>query len=98
MLIVENIRIRPNINGSVNDLIGWSEFVISNGEEKLYINNVKIKLVEGESVIRLEFPSKPITDSSGVERKVFFVKPINSITYEIILKAHINWLKTNKGK
>ena len=97
MVIVENIRIRANTDGSTGDLIGWAEFVLNiDNIYKVYINNVKVKFREDKSSWRLEYPSKAVDGKDGVERKVFYVKPINKETYELVDIALQKWLKEQK--
>lgn len=90
MLTIENIRVRKNIEASTNNLIGWAEMVLNiDGKYPLYLNNVKVKIKDGDGVLitREEYPYKVIIGKDGLEKKVFFVKPVNNALYELINKA-----------
>jgi len=102
MLKIDNLRVRLNGESTTGDLLGWSEFCLIDDNHKFYINNVRVKakVVEGVYTVRLEFPSKTIIAKDGTDKKVFFIKPVNSAAYNLVCGAVIKYLKelANAGK
>lgn len=96
---LENARIRPNDDTTNKALLGWGEVLDS--ENGIFYNNIKIKLKpkdeSGALRITLDFPAKVVVMQDRVEKKIFYVKPINAKAYKIFEDAFIKCIKDSIG-
>ena len=76
-----NCRIRPNLDETNTELYGWAEYL--DADSGIFYNNVKVKIKkkpEGGVKLTLDFPSKSV-NIGGVEKKIFYVKPVRAEAY-----------------
>jgi len=94
-----NAKIRPNTDETNKSLLGWGECLDS--ESGMFYNNIKIKLKpkdeNGSLRITLDFPSKTAIMQDRVEKKIFYVKPINSEAYKHFEDVFISCIKSSIG-
>lgn len=95
MLNLTNCKIRYNLDTSNRDLLGWAECL--DAENGVFYNNIKIKLKKKEDGlgmrVTLDFPAKVVKMQDGVEKKIFFVKPINATSYKVFERVVVLTIK-----
>ena len=94
-----NVKIRPNTDETNRGLFGWGECLDSNSG--IFYNNIKVKLKRGtESGVRitLDFPAKTVILQDNVEKKIFYVKPINATAYKAFEQAFITAIRLELGR
>ena len=99
MINLVNGKIRPNTDNENKALFGWFEVLDQNAG--VFYNNIKIKIKPkdetGKLRITLDFPSKTVIMQDRVEKKIFYVKPINKEAYLAFEQAALRCILENAG-
>ena len=89
-----NGKLRVNSDETNPNLAGWFECL--DEENGIYYNNIKVKLKkldDGGIKITLDFPSKIVIMKDGVEKKIFFVKPITTECYKSFERIAVHCIR-----
>ena len=89
-----NCKIRPNVDETSKALFGWGE--VLDNDSGMHYNNIKLKikrLDDGGVKVVLDFPSKTAVMQNGMEKKIFFVKPIRADTYREFERVFIHAIR-----
>ena len=94
-----NAKIRPNTDETNKSLLGWGE--VCDTQNGIFYNNIKIKLKpkdeSGALRITLDFPAKVVVMQDRVEKKIFYVKPVNAKAYKLFEDVFIKCIKDSIG-